>query len=87
MRTEVIEVKQYLPYKRIFGNMNLSAFKYTIANVYMDEKYISYDLIKEDNEVSITITFNEYFRMENIVMSLENDDKTLVENFKIVWSE
>jgi hypothetical protein len=86
MRTEVIEVKKYMPFKRIFGNINLSAFRYLISNVFIDNEYISYDLNREDNEVSVTIIMENHC-IETITITMENNDETLVREFKTVWSE
>jgi len=62
-----------------------------ISNVNINDSVISYDLISDENEISISIILDGdvsmYPIVSKIVMNFEHGDITIINKIKSEWSE
>ena len=93
MEKEVIEVRKYMFFQKIFKNINESSCNFTISNISITDYYITYDLITDHNEISVSITIDECHSVkglkfvEEIIVLMERKNKYLIKKIENAWRE
>lgn len=91
MISKTLEVNESMCYGDIFNKIyspekiNL----YKVAELHIDENCISYDLLSDENEVSITLLLEGEVsiipKIKEIVISIERGDLNLFNDLKLIW--
>lgn len=89
MFTKTLHVNKNMFFREIFHKINKSAENMLISNVIINESTINYDLLTDENEVSVTIILEGDIcilpLVASIVLSLENADVTIINKIKRIW--
>lgn len=89
MFTKTLQVNKNMFFREIFHKINESAENMLISSVTIHDASINYDLLVEDNEISVTILLEGdvciFPTVTNIVLSLENGDVTIINKIKRIW--
>lgn len=91
MISKALEVNKSMCYADIFNKIyspekiNL----YKVSDLHIDENCISYDLLSDENEVSITLLLEGEVsiipKIKEIVISIERGDLNLFNDLKLIW--
>lgn len=91
MFTKTLEINKRFSYREIFSKINKTTNDMLISNITIDDAVITYDLISNENEVSISIVLDGdvglYPMITKIIMSFENASVTIINKIKSEWSE
>lgn len=91
MFTKTLEIGKRFSYREIFSKINKTTNDMLISNITIDDAVITYDLISNENEVSISIVLDGdvgmYPMITKIILSFENGDITIINKIKSEWSE
>lgn len=91
MITKTLEVNKRICYGDIFNKIYLpeKINKFKVVDLHIDEYCINYDLISNENEVSISLLLDGDIGMiptiKNIVISIEHGDLNLFNDLKLIW--
>lgn len=85
----IIEIQNYFTFREIFHKISTNTGDFIISNVNINENDISYDLISEENQVSITMFLQGdtimYPYIDSLIVSMEYKDEILLRNLKRMW--
>lgn len=91
MFTKTLEINKRLCYGDIFNKIYLpeKINQFKVVDLHIDEFCINYDLVSEENEVSISLLLNGDIgvipTIKNIVISIEHGDLNLLNDLKLIW--
>lgn len=91
MFNKTLQIDKRFNFREIFHKINKTTNGMLISNVNINDSVISYDLISDNNEVSISIILEGdvamYPIVSEIIMDFENGDITIINKIKSEWSE
>ena len=91
MYSKTIQVEKMLSFREIFHKINNSIGDYMIANVRINESDINYDLIRFDNEVSVTLALSGdtviFPQIDTISITMEVADINVINNIKRIFMD
>ena len=91
MFNKTLQIDKRLSFREIFHKINKTTNGMLISNVNINDSVISYDLISDEYEVSISIILEGHVALypivSRIVMNFEHGDVTIINKIKSEWSE
>lgn len=92
MISKTLKINKSMCYGDIFNKIYLpeKINSYKVADLHIDNNCISYDLLSNDNEVSVSLLLegeiNIIPTIKEIVISIEQGDLNLFNDLKSIWS-
>lgn len=93
MISKTLKVNKKMSYREIFKKIYLfeKVCGFRVCDLCIDDTCISYDLISEENEVSISLLLSgdtsSFPTVSNAVVSIEKGDLNLLYDIRLVWND
>ena len=90
MISKTLKVNKKMSYREIFKKIySFEEMNFKICDLCIDDTCISYDLISQENEVSVSLLLtgdvSSIPTIGDIVISIEKGDLNLLNDMKLVW--
>lgn len=92
MISKTLKVNKKMSYREIFKKIySFEKMEFKICDLCIDDVCISYDLISEENEVSVSLLLSgdtsSVPTVNNVVISIEKGDLNLLNTIRLVWND
>lgn len=92
MISKTLKVNKKMSYREIFKKIySFEKMDFKICDLCIDDTCVSYDLISDENEVSISLLLSgdvsSVPTISNAVVSIEKGDLNLLNDIRLVWND
>lgn len=92
MISKTLKLNKIMSYREIFKRVySFEDLGFRVCDLCIDDTCISYDIISDDNEVSISLLLegevSSVPTIRDIVISIENGELNLLNTIKSVWND
>lgn len=92
MISKTLKVNKKISYREIFKKIySFEKLNFKVCELCIDDTCISYDLISEENEVSVSLLLigdvSSVPTISDVVVSIEKGDLNLLNTIRLVWND